>query len=1009
MKRQGSLILSISNIAQLLILSLSFFRLYAQEFQIKTYTANDGLSSSYVLATYQDKLGYLWISTPNGLNRFDGKYFVNYGFYEGLPDVRSFAMMMDRNLRLWVGNPRGLGEIKGNKFTDYPMPDLSNLKYTYGFVETKNGKIWACTNVGVFEYGDSKWIRVTLYPGYENHACRNVLETADGTYINYGSLVVLRRRDGKYTVVGPYNQSEVYYNSLCQYQGQIFVSTMKGLCSISKGQMAVLPGELGKLKDLYTYFFDSKKRFWIASKEMGLQLIEPGMASRFRQIYKRPLINLISQIGEDRDGNIWVADFNGLLRITEVGYKIYSSPEINTSNAIRNIFQVPNGPLLINNGTLSQQVYRDGRFSTEKLRLEDHSRLPYKVFIVDNYAFDDKGRYWYYLRGFALTMQKDNGIYEQSRALSPLGDEAQDVIFDNLRKKIIVAVRTQKFPCQYDDPNYSVLPVSNTTIEVPGTIMRLHQCSNGIILFANDRGTIYSIDTSNICKLQLREFNSTGVVGGFCNDPSGDTWIAYHGRGLRRYCWQNETLVLKEQIKKDNGLPNDYVVGFCFDDYGNLWVATSAGIAIFSKTTEDSYQIQRSFYASDLHFESSEALKLAKDSRGNIWVSSFQNVICFDPAKLAGYTPTVPSIQIETVRLNLQQTDWSRYSDSLSGIFQLPVRAKLPYNKNTYGIYFKGISSSGTDGIEYSYRLQGLDTAWSPPSSENFVSFVNLPSGSYIFKVRARLLNTGWSTPAIFEFRIEKPFWETWWFRVAVILSAAALIVFIFRSRLKQLRTKSELQGELRELETKAFKLQMNPHFVHNALNSIQSLVVNNKNNEASHYINKFAKLLRQVLENSDKNLISLDKELYSLQLYVDMEKLRMNMDVEYNVHVDEALVPTELKIPPLILQPFVENALWHGLSRKEGNKQIVLNISTKSDWIICEICDNGIGRKKAIDSYDTFPEGHLSKAVNIIRKRLVDFNQSPGTDPITFIDHEENDVATGTSVVVRIRISENS
>ena len=261
----------------------------------------------------------------------------------------------------------------------------------------------------------------------------------------------------------------------------------------------------------------------------------------------------------------------------------------------------------------------------------------------------------------------------------------------------------------------------------------------------------------------------------------------------------------------------------------------------------------------------------------------------------------------------------------------------------------------------------------------------------------------------MFAFEIKKPFWETWWFRVAVILTAAALIVLIFRYRLKQLKTKSELQNELRELETKAFKLQMNPHFIHNALNSIQSLVVNNKNNEASHYINKFAKLLRQVLENSDKNLISLDKELYSLQLYVELEKLRMNMEVEYKVDVDEAIIPSELKIPPLILQPFVENALWHGLSRKEGDKKIVLSITTKLGWIICEICDNGIGRKKAVDSYATFPEGHLSKAVNIIRKRLVDFNQSPGTEPITFIDHEENDVAIGTSVVARVRICHDS
>jgi LytS/YehU family sensor histidine kinase len=196
----------------------------------------------------------------------------------------------------------------------------------------------------------------------------------------------------------------------------------------------------------------------------------------------------------------------------------------------------------------------------------------------------------------------------------------------------------------------------------------------------------------------------------------------------------------------------------------------------------------------------------------------------------------------------------------------------------------------------------------------------------------------------------------------------------------------------------------MNPHFIHNALNSIQSLILNNQSTEASHYISKFAKLLRQVLENADKNLISFDKELYSLQLYVDLEKLRMNMKIDYKEQVDKNILTSEIKIPPLILQPFVENALWHGLSRKEGDKKITVTITEKDDWIICEITDNGIGRKKAAESYKTFPEGHLSKAVNITRQRLADFNQSPGTEPVSFIDLEKDDEALGTTVIIRIK-----
>jgi len=328
----------------------------------------------------------------------------------------------------------------------------------------------------------------------------------------------------------------------------------------------------------------------------------------------------------------------------------------------------------------------------------------------------------------------------------------------------------------------------------------------------------------------------------------------------------------------------------------------------------------------------------------------------------------------------------------------------LKYNQNTISISFNALQFNDNSQLEYSYRLLPSNPGWSEPSTGNVVSFYQLNSGRYDFEVRSHVKGFDWSSPAVFSFIIKKPFWETWWFRLVVITAATALIVFIFRYRLTQLKTKTEMQNQLRMLETKAFKLQMNPHFIHNALNSIQSLIINDRNHEAGQYINKFAKLLRQVLENSEKNLIALDKELYSLKLYVDLEMLRMNMDVSYEVQTDESIIESEIKIPPLILQPFVENALWHGLGNKEGEKKILLNIHSEPGWIICEITDNGIGRKKAAELYETFPEGHLSKAVDIIRQRLSDFNEPSDTEPVSFIDLEENGEPLGTTVIVRLK-----
>ena len=140
----------------------------------------------------------------------------------------------------------------------------------------------------------------------------------------------------------------------------------------------------------------------------------------------------------------------------------------------------------------------------------------------------------------------------------------------------------------------------------------------------------------------------------------------------------------------------------------------------------------------------------------------------------------------------------------------------------------------------------------------------------------------------------------------------------------------------------------MNPHFIFNALNSIQSLVANGREQESLRYISKFAKLLRQVLEHSENNLVSLEKELATVELYVQLEMLRMNMNLDYSVEVDDHIIPENELVPPLILQPYVENALWHGLHNKEGQKRLRIKITADDEWIYALIEDNGLGRKYA-------------------------------------------------------------
>jgi signal transduction histidine kinase/ligand-binding sensor domain-containing protein len=930
-----------------LVISFSFY-VKAQDMAIRTYTIKDGLPSTFDWSAYQDKLGYLWVGSPDGLSRFNGKSFTNYGLADGLPDARALMGFMDSHLRFWAITPRGVAEFKGNRFISYPLADSQNIRWVFQVLETQDGRLWCLTNVGVYQFNWNKWTKIKLYPGYENHPCHHIIETNEGLYINYGDLLVLKKPDATYKIIGELKDPGYYYNGLTTSAGQIFISTLDGIYEINDQHLVKLPGALGKLKGIYVYFRDSKKRFWVGRFKLGVQLFADGDSSDFITIIK-PSINFLPQdISEDNQGNIWIGSGNGLIKISEPGFKIFDLPEIIEKSLLRNVLQPPGGPLLINNGSLTMFRYENGVFSKKKLQIKSKTRLPNNELIIDNYAFDNKNRYWYNVRGVALVVQDGDNIYEQSKQLAHLGDQVFDVLYDSFRKKIIVAVYTQKFPCQFNNSSYSILPVANN-IEVKGNIMRLHQCANGVILFATDRGLIYSIDKQNICKLQLNEFKN-GSISKFYNDSSGDTWIIYYGRGLRRYFWRGESLVFKEQVTKTEGLSNDNVRSICFDSRNNLWICTNSNVAVFSKKRDASnnqaYQIISFFDADDLQMHEAIDAQITKDNKGNIWLFSGKYLICFYPDKI-NFNQPVSSIEIENIELNLRQTNWAAYTDSLSGIFQLPYHPKLSHDNNTLGIYFKGISSSGTDGIKYSYQLEGLKNLWSSPSSNDFVSFVNLPPGSYAFKVKAQLPNSSWSEPAVFSFAIKKAFWQTIWFYLLVAISLAAGVYLLFRYRLQQKINLFEMRNRISQDLHDEIGASMS------GINLLGQMAVEkleqNKPEEASVFLFKVKNYTQDVIEKlSDMVWVfnpqndSIEKLLQRLKYFTVSVASSKNIKVHFVT--DKASETMNLTIQQRKAIYLISKEAFNNAFKSSGCTNIYYNLTANGSKWQLRIQDDGKG-----------------------------------------------------------------
>ncbi len=208
----------------------------------------------------------------------------------------------------------------------------------------------------------------------------------------------------------------------------------------------------------------------------------------------------------------------------------------------------------------------------------------------------------------------------------------------------------------------------------------------------------------------------------------------------------------------------------------------------------------------------------------------------------------------------------------------------------------------------------------------------------------------------------------------------AGLIYFLFRQRLRNQRIlatknmelkETHFQQELTQLEMKALRAQMNPHFVFNCLNSINRLVLDGQEEEASRYLTKFSKLLRGILENSEGSVVPLTDEMAMLRSYIELEALRLKENIDYKEYIDPQIDPEDTHIPSMVLQPIIENAIWHGLSHKTEAGELRVSIDRKGDSLLCKIEDNGVGRERAMNLKEPLPAKTRSMGLEIIQERL--------------------------------------
>ncbi|MCH8332256.1 MAG: histidine kinase, partial [Bacteroidetes bacterium] len=457
------------------------------------------------------------------------------------------------------------------------------------------------------------------------------------------------------------------------------------------------------------------------------------------------------------------------------------------------------------------------------------------------------------------------------------------------------------------------------------------------------------------------------------------------------------------RFSEEDGLSSNLVYLMHFsDNYNRLWIGTNQGlnklkVDVFEETTEKIIE----HYSKEEGFDGVECNSngVYEEETGEIWFGTVNGLIRFDPSR---YIPNETESKTDITGFRIL------YKDTL-----LSNHAMLEPNMNHISFDFIGVCLTNPSKVLYKHMLEGFEDQWSPETKTNQVTYSNLKPGDYTFKVASSNNEALWNVnPASFSFTIGTPFWQSWWFLLMTLTAIAGSGWSIFHSRIMALKRKIGINRSMDRIKLLALRAQMNPHFIFNSLNSIQHFINSNEKMQANVYLSKFAELMRMILDDSQRLHVTLGDELSKIKLFIELESLRFQNIFEYSIEIAEEIDEDETNIPAMIIQPYVENAIIHGLlnlpEKEDPNTvpgKLSISFELEDNFIICVVEDNGVGRENSKKLKERYPQKqHAPAGMKITQERLDMLNLTKDTHlSVTIEDLKENGKACGTRVIIRI------
>ena len=536
--------------------------------------------------------------------------------------------------------------------------------------------------------------------------------------------------------------------------------------------------------------------------------------------------------------------------------------------------------------------------------------------------------------------------------------------------------------------------------------------NTGAVLLATSKGLGRLKKKTGEITFLGRNWNDKIKITNVQSELDGNIWFGTAGYGMGKYDAKlDEYFFYDVATKANTGLT---INSFCRKSGNEFFVAVADSLPAIFNLTDHSFT-----FITDTIFNRS------KNNTTDIKVNGFGNLFTIKGGALFYSNSFSASKDYVPVKLDSEayapfiydmQINHRPYFELIKGkALSSTKEIRLAHDQNQLDFNYSLLEFWKQGQTVTEWKLDGLNMDWVPPipDPEKFkAKFIPpLSPGKYVFRVRAKVGNEPWrKQEAALIIIIAPPFWQTWWFWAIVVASLGIIVAFFYKRHISSVRKKEREkvihEKELVELEAKALRAQMNPHFVFNSLNSIKSLINKNDNEKAAGYLSTFSKLIRTLFQNSDKREVSLYEELETCKLYTQLEKMRFGDKVEFVFDVDESIDLKDFKVPALILQPFIENAIWHGLMPKETGGKITIQVMRIDDTIQCIIDDNGIGRELSMKNKPQYESAHQSKGIGLTKSRLeLDKLLNEREDKIFIIDKEdENGKPGGTKVIISFK-----